>query len=325
MRPELRRERDVVAGAARVRADNDRHDRAGRDAVSPYQRARQDAAFLARFTQAYRGSDDPLDALWWQEHPEDVAPSGAPSVSAAAAGLRRAVYAPRSDPSASARYQRLQDRLERERAAVQEALAVAAEPVSVPPPMEQAAVAAPGSLRPSPRRARLLLTASVAAAAAFPAGVLLAPALGGGGAPEPTAPPTSSARAPSISGASGTGGALGIFGGAQREADRPAIGIGAHLLPQTFRRLRAEPTLGVDIYAAEDSDGDVCLVALTVEARLAAACAPIAAFRRAPLRLALRADRYRYETTKAGGQVELVATWGFPGRFTLDETPVTVK
>ncbi len=51
-------------------------------AGSPYERALHDRAFLERFARAYRGDAEPLDALWWHEHPDDPSPSGTPASAA---------------------------------------------------------------------------------------------------------------------------------------------------------------------------------------------------------------------------------------------------
>jgi hypothetical protein len=59
-----------------------------------YARALADDAFRSRYRAAYGGEGDPLDALWWLEHPEERAPSGHPAPWAAARASRRRVYAP---------------------------------------------------------------------------------------------------------------------------------------------------------------------------------------------------------------------------------------
>jgi hypothetical protein len=300
--------------------------------ITPFERAERDPAFLERFARAYRGGADPLDALWWLDHPAEPGPSGAPPAAGRMTELRRAVYAPGADPAAAERYRELRSSLEGERAAVRAALAEAEGRDEHEPQASADAPTATALERPPrPSRPLLAVAVGVSAVAAFAAGLLSAPAIGGGGAPPPSSTatprstPTPADTAPFVSGASGSGSALGIFGEPQRDADRPAVGLGARLLPQTFHRLQAVPTFGVDVYAAEDSEGDVCLVALSVEAHLTASCTPIAAFRAAPLRLAFRADRYRDVWTKTGEQVELVATWGFFSRFTLDETALVAK
>lgn len=59
-----------------------------------YDRALADAAFRERFRSGYRGDADPLDALWWLEHPGDASPAGTESPWAAARRRRRRIYAP---------------------------------------------------------------------------------------------------------------------------------------------------------------------------------------------------------------------------------------
>jgi hypothetical protein len=295
--------------------------------MSSYLRALHDPAFLDRFARAYRGRHEPLDALWWHDHPGEAAPTGTPAPEEALAGLRRAVYAPGADPGVRERYGDLQAEVERDRAAVREAVAVAE--ADRPHPVAEAEPAPSGgpaagvpiaAASPTPRR--LLLAAGVAAVGAFVAGLLVAPLLGGGGAARPTPAASPPETAPFISGASGTGSALGIFGEPQREVDRPAIPISARLLPTTFRRLQAVPLRGVDVYAAQDSAGDVCVVALSTDARVHVACAPIVDWRAEPIRLTFRADAYTDEGTRWQNQVELVATWAFLGPFSLEESAV---
>ncbi|MEA9984102.1 hypothetical protein [Subtercola sp. RTI3] len=49
--------------------------------------------FLARFTSAYRGRHQALDALWWNSHPETAAPSGALAPARRLPALQRTVFA----------------------------------------------------------------------------------------------------------------------------------------------------------------------------------------------------------------------------------------
>src|SRR3954468_8953926 len=157
--------------------------------MTPYERASNDRAFLDRFVRAYRGANDPLDALWWQEHPDEAAPSGAPAPALALADLRRAMYAPGADQAAAERYRVLESELAHEREAVLAALVAAdaraaprfAPAGAVPSGGLDAAASAPVS--PSEpaapgRSRRPLLLALVAAVAAFAVGLLIAPALG---------------------------------------------------------------------------------------------------------------------------------------------------
>lgn len=57
-----------------------------------------DAAFRQAAIDAYEGRHDVRDAVWWVEHPESAAPSGAPAPLAPLADLQRAAFArPRGD------------------------------------------------------------------------------------------------------------------------------------------------------------------------------------------------------------------------------------
>jgi hypothetical protein len=294
----------------------------------------RDPAFVERFARAYEGSAAPVDALWWQEHPDETGPSGAPSPALALAELRRAMYAPGADPEASERYQRARAEQEREDRAARAALRAAAGGAagSIGAERRQDGPAEPddpaaAGRAPEPgagvRRSRTALLASLAAVVAFAGGVLVAPALGRIGTSGAAPSPTSSVVGPFISGSSGSGSALGIFGEPQRDIDRPAIGPDARLLPGSFRRLAARPERGVTVYAAEDAAGDVCLVALSAAGGIDAACTSIASFRSTPLRLAFRADGDRAGAPKTARPVQLVATWRFLGPFDLEEMPLT--
>jgi len=70
-----------------------------------YGQALADPLFRARFEAAYTGDDDPLDALWWLDHPREAAPSGAAAPAARAAAARLALYGPGTEPAAVARYE----------------------------------------------------------------------------------------------------------------------------------------------------------------------------------------------------------------------------
>lgn len=289
-------------------------------AGSPYERALRDQAFLDRFAAAYRGVAEPIDALWWDEHPGEPAPGGAAAPKARLAELRRAVYTPGSTTADRERYERLRAEVDRDREAVREALAAVDAPAAR---VESAAPAATGPPAPvgtpGRRSARPALIAVLAASVAFVGGVLVAPALGGRAARQPGPAPTPEDTPPYISGGSGSGSALGIFGEPQRNVDRPAMAADARLLPSTFRRLQAVPMRGVDIYGAEDASGDVCLVAVAVSGRVSASCSPIPVWRRTPIRLTFRADAYTVDGRRITDQVELAAAWAFLGPFRLDE------
>ena len=123
-----------------------------------------------------------------------------------------------------------------------------------------------------------------------------------------------------MSGSAGSGSALSIFAEPQRYEDHPSIDAGPRLLPQTFHRLQSVPWRGYEIFAAQSSSGGVCLVELSVDARVAAACSTIDGFRRRPLRLTFQADVYQDASTKTGQVVNIAATWTYLGEFSTDET-----
>lgn len=148
------------------------------DAPDGYDRALTDPAFLARFAAAYRGRHEPLDVLFWQQHPGSSAPSGAEDPAAALRRARVAVYRAGASDDDRRLVAELASAAEQERAAGAAALAVAA-----PTPgaqerdpddrHETGAVADPAGSRSSRMRAVPIGAGALAAAAALVvAGVL---------------------------------------------------------------------------------------------------------------------------------------------------------
>ncbi|PPF81908.1 hypothetical protein C5B96_09970 [Subtercola sp. Z020] len=72
-------------------------DEAGGPMTDWWARFERDAAFRQATIDAYDGRHDVADAVWWVEHPESVAPSGAPAALAPLADLQRAAFARPND------------------------------------------------------------------------------------------------------------------------------------------------------------------------------------------------------------------------------------
>lgn len=228
--------------------------------------------------------------------------------------LRRAVYAPGTRADQAAEYRRMRAELQRDQADVgadrgPEGTSAASHEEAGHP------VTAPSATTVGRSRRPLALAGAAGAVIGLAAGFLVAPAVGR------TAAPASVTTAPPAERVSGDVSALSVFSEPQRAVDRPPTDVGARLLPASFRRLRSVPARGVDIYAAQDSAADLCLVAISVEARLAAACAPMTRFQRTPLRLAFRADGSRGQRRTSGTLVDMTATWEFIRGLTVEETP----
>jgi hypothetical protein len=68
-------------------------------AEDAYGRARRDAAFLQRVRDAHTGRWDVLDALWWDSHPFEPAPSGTPAPAAELRELQRRLFSQDGDAS----------------------------------------------------------------------------------------------------------------------------------------------------------------------------------------------------------------------------------
>jgi hypothetical protein len=90
-----------------------------------YDRAVRDPGHLRRFTAAYRGGHDPLDALWWRQHPDAPSPSGAPALETQLRELRAALYRPAASERLPLELAALAGRIRAEQAAVDSALSAA--------------------------------------------------------------------------------------------------------------------------------------------------------------------------------------------------------
>lgn len=95
----------------------------------PYDLAVSDPRFLAAATAAHAGRWSLLDALWWEWHPEDPAPSGSPSPILRLRELQRRVFAADGDAagdhSVAQAVRELEAEIVAERAAVTEAITAA--------------------------------------------------------------------------------------------------------------------------------------------------------------------------------------------------------
>ncbi|WP_111718990.1 hypothetical protein [Homoserinimonas sp. OAct 916] len=94
-----------------------------------FARAQADAEFLERVRAAYTGRADVLDALWWHDHPLEVAPSGAEAPQVLVRELQRLAYSADVDPAAHAeatcRLSAARQAVDEDRAAVERAISSA--------------------------------------------------------------------------------------------------------------------------------------------------------------------------------------------------------
>ncbi|MDR6905689.1 hypothetical protein J2X63_001375 [Agromyces sp. 3263] len=244
----------------------------------PGRRDDQRGAFLERFGAVYRGGWDPADALAWRADPDRPLPSGEPSPSARVRELELVVYSTRTADGSDAGEElaRLIGELDRQRLEIDRAIAEASAPDTPDPrPAERPAggvEAARGGR--SPR----LRTTTVAVAAAA-AGVVLA--LGvlqlAGGSPGTDHDPTGDGVRGSVEDVvpyedRSLGAALQQeFDRVQDPTDFPTQPVSTWFIAESFRRLPVEPFRGA-VYLARTTTGDVCLLLLPVDGRLASGC-----------------------------------------------------
>lgn len=122
-----------------------------------------------RYRRAYGGEGDPLDALWWLEHPEERSPAGTASPWAELREQRRRLYTATANDDQLARVLALEHRVEALRAAAADALRQALDAHSVAPAVR------PPRGRHGPRRAVLGAVGAVATSAVLAVAVLSLP------------------------------------------------------------------------------------------------------------------------------------------------------
>ena len=234
-------------------------------------RALTDPAFLARFRAVYEGEDDPVDALWWLDRPEEPGPSGAAAPGAVARSARRALYGPGTDAAAMQEYECAAARAERSRAAAVAALGRlpvrgATAPVATP----EGASGPPPSVLPRsalrPVVAAAAAVAVVAAAAGFGVGRMLPAAA-------PVTPALTEQFQQTVTGQD----AATVFDRAPEAADL----LGGALEPLDTVNLRRLVTIGSVRFLAARTVGDdaaLCLIAADGTRRTAARCATLRGF-----------------------------------------------
>ncbi|HEY8317368.1 MAG TPA: hypothetical protein VIG76_00900 [Amnibacterium sp.] len=267
--------------------------------MNPYRRALDDPAFLSAVDERWTGRVPTLEALRGLDDEEEGSPY---------AGLdarRAALYRPGADPAEVAEVARLireRDELRAVVAAVLEDAGAGAAPVAIGPR---------ASVRPPRRAWPVLLLAVPAAAAAFAGGLLLGPALGSRAEVLPTVAPAQ-LPAPVVVRPAGAD-ALAIFTRTRHITDRPIVAPEGDLVATSFRRLVTLQGAGVDLYAARTGGDQVCLVAVTVDAHLTAACADPEDFRAMPLTIDLSVTKDPSTDDPKDTRTEVEATWSSDG------------
>ena len=285
----------------------------------PYDLARADPLFLASAATAHAGRWSLLDALWWEWHPEEPAPSGTSSPIYRLRALQRRVFAADGDAagdhSVAQVVRELEAEIVAERAAITEAILAAradledraagrpqldpafgdptvdpagdpaVDPAADPDDAEDAA----GSEAAPPARRRLLPALILVAAlitAAVLGGVLgnRLTVTGLGAAESP--PPSAGATAEPVANPAA------LFAQAQRPQDVPAVAVSAIFEPGSFRYLGSAGGLAEanlvgpsPFYAARAAGSLICLVAIPTGSGYLSTCAVESAYPAAGLRL----------------------------------------
>lgn len=264
-------------------------------------RVSADPAFATRVRAAYSGRQSLEDVVWWQRHPLEPGPSGAPSPAAEREALARQVYARAAAPDdAERRLVEADAAIAADRTALSSALAAALAPAPLArDDVTPAAATAPPvpSSRRRPRMAALVVVALVVAALIGGAGGLLAGRV--------SAPQSVSTAVPAS--------ALSVFDRPATGDDSPAIGGGANFRLDTYRKLEdvaaPDSPLGNDsvasvIYAVRSRDGRACLYVESSGTVAAVTCVADADFPTAGLRIYWRE-----------GKILRGATWAADGEM----------
>jgi hypothetical protein len=278
--------------------------------MTPYRRALADAAFRRAVEGHYRGRHPVLDVLSWFEGDGGGGDDGAPSPYEGLEARRAALYRADADRAEVQAVARLLAERDEERTAVRSAVAAAeqrAAPVRPRDTGEQAADA----VRTKPRAWPVLLLVVPAVVAAFAAGSALGPVIGQRAVPVPT---IAAAQVPDPVVLRPTGGgALAVFDRFQVRADVPTATPEGDLVEPSFRRLIALTGTGVVLYGARTTEGQVCLVAITVDAHISATCSRDAEFRVTPFSIDVSVTKDPTTDDPRDTRTEIAATWSYDG------------
>ena len=274
--------------------------------MNPYGRALADEPYRRAVEAHYRGRHPVLDALrWFADDGDPLGADGAPSPYAGLDARRAALFRPGADPAEGERVAALLAERDEERAAIHSALeaadvrglALRADPAT--------------SARRRMRAWPVLLLALPAVVAAFVAGAALGPAIGQRVEPLPS---IAAAQVPDPVVLKPTGGgALAVFARAQHRSDVPIITPDGDLVGTSFRRLVVLAGPGVVLYAARTTEGQVCLVAITIDAHITASCAGDADFKTTPASLDISVTKDPATDDPKDVRTEIAATWSYDG------------
>lgn len=267
-----------------------------------YERARHDHAFLHAIRIAHEGRWDALDALWWEAHPGETAPSGIPAPLIELRELQRRLFSAGGDAggdrSTTETMRELEATIAHERRAIQDAVAQASAGTHRAPYQSDADVTTlfestdpvgantptvrdvPPGAQPRTRN----LAAVFGIVAALVVGLFAGTQLGGGTAdaasPVTSASPTkTSTPAGALDGAPPA--ALQVFDRPQVPEDVPQLPMPAALDLLSFRAIGGSPVhssadsqasqFGA-VYAAKSTSGLICLLAVVSDADYLSTC-----------------------------------------------------
>ncbi|HET6826005.1 MAG TPA: hypothetical protein VFH64_08785 [Amnibacterium sp.] len=274
--------------------------------MTPYRRALADPVFRRAVEEHYAGRHPVLDALRWFEG--DAGEEGPPSPYEGLEARRAALYRPDADEAEAARVAALLVERDEERAAVLSAVEAAeggAHPVFRRPPEDGR-----GARRALPAWAVLLL-AVPAVIAAFVAGTALGPVVGQRVEPPPS---VTAAQAPEPVVVKPTGGgAVAVFARPQQLSDVPTTTPDGDLIAQSFRRLAVLRGPGVVLYGAQTTEGQICLVAITIDTHITATCSRDADFRLTPCSIDMSVTKDPESDDPRDTRTEIAATWSYNG------------
>ncbi len=319
---------------------------AGNRHDDPYERALESPDFAAAVAAAHTGAWSLPDALWWEWHPEDAAPSGTPSPIATLRALQRRAFSADGDAAGDAdvaqAVRALEAEIAAERVAIAEALRAANAQddgtgrASAPAADGDSAAGAdadaadpdePDATDPARRfgHRHWLLAGGILLAVAI--GVILGSQLGAAGlvagaGPTPSGTPLPSPTA-SIATVSSESPSM-IFIREQTPLDIPLVSTGTVFQADSFRYLGAADwsenpdEVGLSpYYAALSSSHMICLVAMPETGGYVSTCALESGFPSAGLRLYWESNTVMHSETGVSRVLgDFFVVWELDGDIT---------
>ncbi|GAA4755541.1 hypothetical protein GCM10025783_30900 [Amnibacterium soli] len=257
---------------------------------SDWERVAADPRLLAALRRRAAGPTDPLDRLWWAEHPGAPTPQGLPDPALRTEDARRALYRKGAARSEAVEAERAADAAAASLRALRRDLAAAEEEVR--------GADGGGGTRAAVRPARRVLIGAVVAA-------VLIGAAAGWAAGRFGAPPHAAA--------------LTVFDRAQRADDRfPTAAEPPRAVdPGSTRFIGSSSASGTSVYAARASGDRVCLLAVVLAQHVVGSCTTEGAFAEAGLELSFPTSIDPQDDSGPAPPQELTPHWTPDGRLTF--------